>query len=29
MSKLGAWWVFKGVHWGGAGAAKPDLLTAP
>jgi len=29
MSKIRAWWVYRGVRMGGASAAKPDLLTAP
>lgn len=29
MSKIRAWWVYKGVRLGGACAAKPDLLSAP
>lgn len=29
MSKLRAWWVFKGVQIGAASAAKPDTITAP
>jgi len=29
MSKIRAWWVFKGVNWFGKGAAKNDLKTAP
>ena len=29
MSKIRAWWVFKGVRLGGASSAKPDILTAP
>ena len=29
MSKIRAWWVYKGVRIGGKGAAKPDLQTAP
>ena len=29
MSKLRAWWVYQAVKIGGAGAAKPDLLSAP
>jgi hypothetical protein len=29
MSHARAWWVFKGVRIGGAGAAKCDLLSAP
>ncbi|MBC8182863.1 DUF1353 domain-containing protein [candidate division KSB1 bacterium] len=29
MSKLRAWWVFKGVRIGGAKSAKLDVLTAP
>ena len=29
MSGLRAWWVYRGVRIGGAGSAKPDLLSAP
>ena len=29
MSKIRAWWVYKGVRFGGASSAKPDMLTAP
>ena len=29
MSKVRAWWVYKGVRIGGASSAKPDLLSAP
>ncbi len=29
MSKLRAWWVYRGVRTGGASAVKPDLLFAP
>jgi hypothetical protein len=29
MSKIRAWWVYRGVRIGGAGSAKPDLLSAP
>ena len=29
MSRIRAWWVYRGVRWGGKGAIKPDLLTAP
>jgi len=29
MSKIRAWWVFKGVNWFGKGAAKNDLKKAP
>ncbi len=29
MSRIRAWWVYHGVRLGGAGAAKPDLQTAP
>lgn len=29
MSRMRAWWVYRGVRWGGKNAVKPDLLTAP
>lgn len=29
MSRIRAWWVYRGVRIGGAGAAKPDLRSAP
>ena len=29
MSRLRAWWVYRGVRWGGKSAVKPDMLTAP
>jgi hypothetical protein len=29
MSKIRAWWVYRGVRTGGAFAAKPDFLIAP
>jgi len=29
MSRVRAWWVFKGVRIGGASSARPDILCAP
>ena len=29
MSKIRSWWVYTGVRLGAAGAAKPNLITAP
>jgi hypothetical protein len=29
MSRIRAWWVFKGVRWGAEKATKPDMIVAP